>query len=596
MHAAMNEKELIQDIIDNPRSMGEADQSKKLKQYGGDSGSIIEIRERLRELQSNLAGDEERLTLQENLYRNRREVPLHARRVYDNSILREQPQGLLKKIFSLGGIRRLFRSKYAGKNNIVWSIWNIFAGGVYFVPGAPAVRAMQDMILLQEELREPLRRMYVQGWLDKIGRDVLEPPEFNLICELERMVSDETILNFLVNQKNPRQALRKMNPFLGYYFSVTRDANVKSALRRAVTNSLEKILFNEYDGRKARKIQLSLERLLSGEFDVQFVIPLFECAFMRPFTAEEVRAMVKLQDLEDKEYRAGSNLISLMAKRKKRFTKALKKNLDVLEDEIYLIGDIRESLDSVRTMPGGKKVNIIEYVLNVNYQNDPAKLASRRKNLAFITSDLCDFFLAAYEFLLCEKVNVAIDNVIKNVAVIDPSVMGPDLRIIKQERRTLSEYGNRDFTHDLLNKKKLLPDESIFIGALNDICDSFYSTGEKLAFIIRGHRKSIDGDIIIGENALTERTAGSAVIPYFDRTLSGIRKGSDDRHSITGLRIEEALHEAKSFCFCFLQQYEPGDRDYSGTNRTESLPMKLGKTDTLEEKMKRLEKGEDLDV
>ena len=193
----MDEKDYLKEVIERPITIGEEIQSKRIRKFSRDINSIIELRTKLRKLKEELTSNEEELDYQINLYKRRKGTPRFERRYYDKSVLVKKPLSIFKQLFYYRSVKRIFRYKYGKEKKIIWSIWNFIINGVLFYPARPVYKFVQDMIILQDEIREPFRKMYIGGWLDINGADLLTPEEFNLISEMERLVWDETIFNFL---------------------------------------------------------------------------------------------------------------------------------------------------------------------------------------------------------------------------------------------------------------------------------------------------------------------------------------------------------------------------------------------------------------
>jgi len=229
----MDERKYIKEVIARPATRGEREQAERLRKFSADSGEIVEMRAKLRGLMDDLVDDEEKLKRQQGAIGGLHILPQYQRRAYDRSILVKSPSSAFVSLFSYFGIRREFRQKYKAAGTISWSFWSFFSGGDLFWPSMQVYRFVQKLVVIMEELREPFRRMYAQGWLSRAGADVLSPLEFNLIGEMERLTADASIFNVLLEIRKPRSAVKKINPFLGYYFSLTRNGVYGDRLRGA---------------------------------------------------------------------------------------------------------------------------------------------------------------------------------------------------------------------------------------------------------------------------------------------------------------------------------------------------------------------------
>ncbi len=474
---------------------------------------------------------------------------------------------------------------------ITSSILNFLSRGAPFHPSEAVCAHVQEILIMQEQLREPFNRMYTAGWLDRLGADVLTPLEFNLISEMERLVNDPSIFNFLISYRKPRTALTRINPFLGYYLSVTRSTRFKLKLHDAVRKSLRKIVF--IDSREADRIDrimATLENFLSDTTLNRFIIPLFECAYLRPLSGDEIMEFLSLDDLDETACRADARLVEIMDERKKRYNEVLKRTIFSLEDELDFVLELKDIVESVQNLPNERSVDFLDHLLYY-YYSGAGKSESRASSVPVMAGDLCDIFTLTYQTALFDGVTVKTGRDLKSIQLFEKSLFEKEIEIIRNERRVLNNYERKPYTRHLLNLESPDGEEQFFITSLVRIVDAFYSTGVKLHSIIKGHEDSTLKEEKTNESRISEKTMGKTRIPYSGHVIAGSHIHGAFQFTMSNRRVMEVLEDTKKFCFSFAHRFEYRHRDFTGNARKESIADKIRKLDEIIEKIKNLESG-----
>ena len=588
----MDERQYLRKVMDSPSTEWEKDQSRRLRRFSAKSEEIIRIRKKLKELKDDLESSEDELTFKKELFNRKDGIPQFRNRYYDKSVIKTPPAGIAGRISHYFRLRHEFAEKYRKERSITSSLLNYILHGAPCYPSEQVCAFVQDVLIWQEELREPFRRIYSAGWLDKIGADVLTPLEFNLISEMERLVNDPSIFNFLFNYRKPHVAIRRINPFLGYYLSVTRNARFKVKLYDAVRKSLKRIVYPEpKDSSRVDAVMASLEKILSESVETRFIIPLFECAYMREINGEALRGLISLDELDEVAYRADKKLGEIMEERKRRFNETLKKNIFDLEEELNFILDLKEITEMSYTLPNEKSGDFLDYLLLYYYHNRDKTIAAKSSNIAVTAGDLCDIFTLAYESVLTEGIKLKITQEMKMIKLFEKSLFGPEVESIRTHRRAFIACDRKAYTPHLLLKE--LPDneELYFLKALTGVTDAFYSIGEKLFTVIRGHEDSSLKDEKTGESCIGEKTMGRTRIPYAGHTAAGMDTSSVYQYTVANRRVLEVLDDIKKFAITFAYRFEYRMRDFSGSPRTELIADKIKKLDDIIHKIQGLESG-----
>ncbi|HNV46995.1 MAG TPA: hypothetical protein PKJ16_08140 [Spirochaetota bacterium] len=587
----MDERKYIKEVIARPATRGEREQAERLRKFSADSGEIVEMRAKLRGLMDDLVDDEEKLKRQQGAIGGLHILPQYQRRAYDRSILVKSPSSAFVSLFSYFGIRREFRQKYKAAGTISWSFWSFFSGGDLFWPSMQVYRFVQKLVVIMEELREPFRRMYAQGWLSRAGADVLSPLEFNLIGEMERLTADASIFNVLLDIRKPRSAVKKINPFLGYYFSLTRNGVYGDRLVEALRKSQRRIVSSDGgDSRQTERAVAAVRQLLSGETDREFVVPLFECAYHRTLTGEDIRAMVRLEEVDDAEYRADAHLYEAMIARKRKFQERLREAIAALTRDIELVTDIGAALSRRYPVKHGA-LDIVEYLLYYLYHNNDETFRIKKNNLAGSAADACEVFAFAYEPLIAEGVYVRVEQDKRFISLFKPDVFERQIEAIKRESRVFLECVRKGYGWPLLKKETLSREEAIFMNALSTVTDAFYSMGLLLFDCLR--------DASLPESAagpLGAAEIGVRAVPSADRVILAAQSPAPNRYTVSMKTVRDALREAKDFCFTFSARFEWAGRDFSQTVRQRSIAEMTGSLDALRERLQRMEAGDIDDI
>jgi hypothetical protein len=588
----MDERQYLKKVMESPSTGWEKDQAQRLRRFSTRSEEILQIRRKLKELKDDLESSEDELTFKKELFSRRDDIPRFRNRYYDKSVIKDPPAGIAGRIGHYFRFRHVFSEKYKRERSIVSSLLNYILHGAPCYPSENVCAFVQDVLIWQEELREPFRRIYSAGWLDKIGADVLTPLEFNLISEMERLVNDPSIFNFLFNYRRPHVAIRRINPFLGYYLSVTRNARFKFKLYDAVRKSLKRIVYPEpRDSEKTDAILATLEKFLSDSVETRFIIPLFECAYMRDLNGESLRGLINLDPLDEVAYRADKKLGEIMEDRKRRFNETLKRNIFALEEELNFILDLKEITEAGYTLPNDKSGDFLDYLLLYYYHNRDKTILAKTSNLPVTAGDLCDIFTLAYESVLTEGIKLKINQEMRMIKLFEKSLFGPEVETIRTYRRDFIACDRKAYTPHLLLKE--LPDneEAYFLKALTNVTDAFYSIGEKLFLITRGHEDSSLKDEKTGESLIGEKTMGRTRVPYSGHTAAGIDTSSVYQYTVANRRVLEVLEDIKKFAMTFAYRFEYRMRDFTGSSRAELIADKIRKLDEIILKIQGLESG-----
>mgnify|MGYP007042359290 CR=1 FL=1 len=594
----MDEKRFIREAMEHPATRGEVEQSLRLKRMGVNPADIDELRNRLEVMRGEL--HKEVSTIEER--QNRTYSPDATgirKRGYDGYSLVVKPLGIIRQLLSYGTAKRLFLGKYGANvgKRISWSIWYLFTDGVLFFPSIAVYRHVQDLIQRQEELRPVFRKMYSSGWLTAEGADVLSPLEFNLIAETERLVSDTSVVNYLINFKRPRIAIEKMNPFLGHYLSISRDEKTRMLVRDSAEKSLQKIVYPDGSDQKlVRKAITSLDAFLDGSIDREILVPLFECAFCRVFDAKGLRDLMRLRPIDTEAYRADPALLGVMGARKKKHLEMIKAKAVDIENRISLVLDIMEATSRPdEVSPGGGR-DLLEELLNQACHFNEKVLSSKLRNVAIVLSDLCDIFFLHYATCLTDEMKIRQGASAGSVRIFKNSLFIDELNKIEIERHLMSEFIKKAYGFDVLTRATLSPEETAFMNAVNSIVDCFYSIGMKLYAAVKGHREQEKRDSIeTVDIAIDDRRLGNARIPYAQDVILGGHVSAGQATALYGKTVMASVQEIKKYCFCFAYKFEHRHRDLSASGRGGTITSMIGGLDGLYDKLERLQKGENVE-
>ncbi len=584
----MDEHRYLKKVIESPETRFEKDESKRLRRFSSRSEEIVRIRQKLRELRESLESSEEDLAFQKEIFSGRDEIPAFRNRYYDRPVVKAVPRGFTERLGGYFRLRQSFREKYPDGTGITSSLINYIINGAPFYPSEPVCAFVQDILFWQEELREPFRRMYAAGWLDKSGADVLTPLEFNLISEAERLVNDPSIFNFLIYHRKPHLAIGRINPFLGYYLSVTRSIRFKLKLHDAVRESLRMAYPSPGDAGRVEAVMSALEKLLSDNVERRFIIPLFECAYQRPLDGESLRALVCLDELDENAYRADRRLMEAMEERKRRFNEILRQNIFVLEEELNFVLDLKEIVEAGYELPNDRTGDFLDHLLLYYYHNRDAKTT----NLPLTAGDLCDIFTLTYESLLSEGIKLKVGQEQRTIKLFEKSLFAGELETIRTRRRDFIESERKGYTPHLLYKDDPDGGELFFLKALIAVTDAFYSIGEKLFAVIHGHEGMTLKEERTADSLIGEKNIGRARVPYAAHVAAGSETSSVYQYTVANRRVMEVLEDTKKFAITFAHRFEYRRRDFTGAPRRESIAGKIRALDDIIRKIRGLESGE----
>ncbi|TAL38042.1 MAG: hypothetical protein EPN93_05105 [Spirochaetes bacterium] len=595
----MTEKSYIKEVIERPVTRGELEQSRRLKSLGVDAGDLAELHSRLARMRKDLKGEVQALEQkQEKSYAH--EPPRTRRRKYDEYFFLTRPLGIFRQLFTYRKAKGMFIKKYGpvhvGKR-ISWSIWYLFTDGVLFFPSIAVYKFVQEIIQLQEDLRGHFRKMYSAGWLTDEGADVLTPYEFNLIAEAERLMSDLTVVNFLINFKHPGAAIDKMKPFIGYYLSITRDERTKREVREGVEKSLMRILYSEgTELRLVKKILAALDRFLDNSIDRELLEPLFECAFCRSFDTPEIRKFVRLHPVEMEVFRADPGLMDMMSARKKKFLEQIEQKAAMIEDKIMLVLDIFESIGAREESTATGKADYLEGMLNYAYHFNAKILAGKLRNVAIVLSDLCDIFFLQFASFLSDEVRIKRDNNMVMVRIFKGSLFSEEISKLEIERHLMAEFMKKAYGFDIFARQGLNSQETAFMNVVNSLVDAFYSIGIKLYTAIKGHHDQIEGERMeTVEVPMDEKRTGSARIPFAEAILQSGYSAPGHAAVLANKTVLESAAEVKKFCFCLAYKFEHAHRDLTVGGRRETIEAMIEGLEGLYEKLQQLQKGENVE-
>ncbi len=588
----MDERKYLKKVMESPEGEFERAQSRRLRAFSSRYEEIISIRKKLKEMKDDLEASEESLSFQKEMFKSEEEIPKFRNRYYDHSVLKARPRGFFGRLTNYFELKRSFKEKYRKNSPVTSSIFNFLIHGAPLYPSEKICSFVQEILILQEELREPVRRMYTSGWLDKIGADVLTPLEFNLISELERLTADPSIFNFLIHRKKPQIAIQKINPFLGYFLSLTRSPQHRSKLYNAARKSLHKITSPDIrDTVSIDNIVFRIEKFISEDTLNRFIIPLFECAFMKPMTTEDVLNLVSLDEVDETCYRADTRLIEVMDERKRLFNEALKKSIFELEEELEFVLDLKASIEASYTLPGDHSGNFLEYLLFYYYHTKNLPAPQKDSNLAIIAGDLCDIFTLSYEAILSEGISIKIASDVKAVRLFEKSLFQHEIDAIRTSRRSLISYDRKRYTPHILYSDPREGEEAFFLKTLSEICDSYYSIGEKMFRIIKGNDETSLKEEKISETFINERNIGKTRIPFASHIILAKESSLVYTYTLANRKIREALEDIKIFAFNFAHSFEPRKRDFSSTARKDTIAQKIKKLDDIIAQIRDLDSG-----
>lgn len=588
----MNERKYLKKVMESPEGEFEKAQAKRLRTFSTRYDEIITIRKKLKEMKDDLQASEESLSFQKQMFNSTEEIPRFRNRYYDRSILKARPRGILGRLTHFFELKRRFKEKYKKDSPVSSSILNYFIHGAPFYPSENVCSFVQEILILQEELREPIRRMYTGGWLDKIGADLLSPLEFNLISEMERLTADPSIFNFLIHRKKPHIAIQKINPFLGYFLSLMRSPQHRSKLYNATRKSLHKIVFPDIrDTLQIENIIFRIETLLSEPTLKSFIIPLFECAYMKPLSFEDILHMVALDEVDETCYRADAKLIEVMDERKHLFNEALKKSIFELEEELEFVLDLKSSIESSYALPSDRSGSFLDYLLFYYYHTKSLPAPRKDSNLAITAGDLCDIFTLSYETVLSEGINIKVANECKTTKLFEKSLFQKEIDVIRTNRRALISYDRKRYTPHVLYADAHEGEEAFFVKTLSDISDSFYSIGEKIFRIIKGNDESSLKEEKTTDTVINERTIGKTRIPFANHTILGKESSQMYMYTVANRKVREVLEEIKTFAFNFAHAFEPRKRDFTASARKETIALKIKKLDDIITRIRELDSG-----
>ncbi|MCP4133244.1 MAG: hypothetical protein GY754_19910 [bacterium] len=592
----MNNDDRLKDIMENPQTKGEQEQSNSLGKFSKDYRHIVDIRKKLKKLTTDMSSDDKKLEFQKKLYKKQKDVPTQNKRKYDKSLISEKPPRGLKHLFSYFRIKSLFKNKYKKSKKISWSLRNLLNNGSVFFPSGSVYQFVQNLVMQQELLREAFRKMYTSGWLTEEGEDVLSPGEFNLIGEMERLASDETILNFLINHKRPQNAIKKISPFLGHYLSITRSKKTKTDLINAAEKSMKRIVYTDPKELKTiEKVITALNQFLSGEIENNFIIPLFESAFLSAFSDEKLRSYIALHEIEEGKYLADPNLLQLMAARKKSYLEKMTGELDRIEEEIAFISDIQNSLEINKEILPDVTGTILEYLLFHYYHKSMNILDAKKNNLTELAGVLCDIFAQSYESFLLEGATLKIDNEFRVAKIFDSAIFIKEVQAIKSKRRSIRDFENKAYPISLLQEKTPDKEKLIFLNTLTGVNDSFYSIGKKLSTALLGHTRALSDDAVDAGFSISEKGIGHSTIPSYDQAARSMHSSQIYKYTIANKKIIDIISEIKDFSLCFSYSFEFTGRDFSKSIKLEPYADKLLKLKVLQEKLSQFDTGDDED-
>ncbi|MCX7678608.1 MAG: hypothetical protein N2316_05265 [Spirochaetes bacterium] len=588
----IDDRKYLKKIMESPEGEFERAQSQRLRSFSERYEEIIAIRQKLKEMKEDLEASEQSLQFQHQLFQRFAEIPKFRNRYYDRSIFKVHPTSFLGRISHYFELKRKFKHKYVMFKPISASIINYIINGAPFYPSDETCAFVQNILILQEELREIARRMYTAGWLDRIGADVLTPFEYNLISELERLTADPSIFNFLIYRRKPHIAIKKINPFLGYFLSLTRNSEHRMRLFTAVKKSLQKIVQTELTDTKSTDIIISkLEQLLSHETLIRFIIPLFECAYTQAFTVETIFSLISLDEIDETCYRADAKLLEAMEEKKRIFNDALKKSIFQLEEELNFVLDLKNSIAATYELPNERVGNFLDYLRYYYYHARNLSLPAKDHNVAITAGDLCDIFTLCYEAILSEGVSIKISNEIKTIKLFEQTLFQKEIESIRNNRRALISYDRKRYTPHILYSDDIDSEKAFFIKSLQELVDSFYFIGEKLYYVIKGNDESSLKEEKIAESSITEKNIGKTRIPFANHSICGKEGSTLYQYLIANRTVCEVLEDIKKFAYNFAHTFEHKKRDLSTSIRKESIAQKIKKLDEIIQQIRELNSG-----
>lgn len=506
---------------------------------------------------------------------------------------KKHKEGFLSHLWHYLGKKEAFHEKYKGKSPVHVSFSRLLITGNPFAPARSVYRYVdQEVAPRQLDLRPIFTQLYQWGWCDVQGKRLLQPVEFNLISDSQRLMDENYIEEFLLNPYHPTQTLENLNFFLAYYFSVAYDPTNLKLLRNAIEKMLPVIASQRPDQIESEKIPHILGQIdafFTPEIEKRFIIPLFECYYGRPLT--RIRNYIQPVRVSQEEYYADAKLKKQMEALELHYIESIRRKKEDLAFSLELFEMIEQDLPkSAASFTTGTSSG--ESLLD--YGVATWLLASRHEgfNEPPLTHQRCylalQYFLHTYAPVLNETLELRpnlSDPARTLVPFFQEEPFAHELSALRENIMTSYHAAREEKNKDLMTTEpeKLFEEQKTKAAIFNTICDRFYSIGVKLAKYALRKQGQSNTSYPIGSADL-----GRYRSKYESHIIYGFpesKKGSSTSHLF--LRsVDNVLEEIRAFCFQGCYYLESQQRSFDNDSpKTAPLAVELQNRKALQNRL-----------
>lgn len=569
----------------NPKTRGEEEQVKRLRKYSDDPAELKHIRKKLES-----AGYGEKKTFKQkpkNYAGYNRKTPIPQRRKEDSPVFFIKKQGFFKSLINL--FKSTILTKKDNKRYIKSSFICFFKYGCGYILNENVIQFVSSYIIKwQEKFRPVLSTLYKTGWRTESGRKYLSPVEFNIISSCSRLTNEHRLHEVVYQPDNTNYIFKVSNAFIHYYYQIintgvnTLIKSVQNALYTYIMESPEHKLKN-----KPEEYANFIKEFFDGRVEKDFILPLTEAVSGEIKTIDILKKECRVTLLDTNNYRAEPELLTLMQLRAEQYKAKSEKLKEDIKNELWFINIVLGDLQKFFKIQN-KNLTAVELALLLS-----KGILTKQKNVIREIVAAVSFFNEYFTPLITLSFPARLQGRIEYIQLFTKHVFSENVNNIVIKINELKPNMDNDKYSDILNELSTTDYQQIqYVTNVGDICNSFYSIGEKLISVTTFSEKKKVG---VKPIDLTELDKFTIPFPDYNVLHQVQDQKNEEIFTLKNKTVKEIIEHIRIFCFNFIRHFEPAYEFRNGKIvKRRTIFSRLEKNQLLKEFLKKLESEEDI--
>jgi len=541
----------FEEQFNNPKTKGEKEQINRIKKFSDNPAEIKQIRKKLESAGYGAKKPVRWKNPDTGPIIYNRKNPMPQRRKEDSPVFIAKKQGFFKTLIKLFTGQSPILTKKDNARYLKTSVICFFKFGCGYILHENVIKFVSRYIIKwQEKLKPIVDMLYKAGWRTESGRKYLSPFEYNIISTCARLTDEHRLHEVVYQPENTKYIFKISNAFIHYYYQIVNtDVNklinsFQNALYTYILNASELKLKN-----KPEYYANFIKEFFDGRVEKDFIRPLIEAVTGDIKTISNLKKESRVSLIDTNNYRADPGLITTMKFRAEQYKAKSEKLKEDIDAEIWFIDTVLKDLQKFFKLQN-KSVTAIDLALLLS-----SGILTKQKNVIREIIALVTFFNEYFTPIITMSFPSRLQGRMEYVQLFTKYVFGDNVSMILLKTEELKPYMNHEQYNNLIKELSISDTGQLKCATIiGDICNNFYSIGEKLLTV-----ETYSAKKKVAVKPIDLMDINKFTIPFQEYNIMHQvqNQKKEEIFTIKNKTVREIIDHIRIFCFNFIKEYEP---------------------------------------